>query len=84
MEYGVQDQAWIVEILVLEWIKKVWKPETQHNRFCYLILDECCSHVTVKVKAEFASCNTEWDLIAADNTSRLQTMDIGTNKPFKG
>jgi DDE superfamily endonuclease len=84
MEDGVQDRAWMDEILMLEWIKKVVKPATQHNRFSYLILDECHSHLTVKVKAAFASCNTELDLILAGYTSRLQLMDVGTNKPFKG
>jgi transposase-like protein len=84
MEYGVQDRAWMDEILMLEWIEKVWRPATQHNRFSYLILDECRSHLTVKVKAAFASCNTELDLIPAGYTSRLQPMDVGTNKPFKG
>ncbi len=84
MEYGVQEKAWMDEELMLEWIQKVWKPTTQHNTFSYLILDECRSHLTAKVRAAFAECNTEVDLIPGDYTSKLQPMDVGANKPFKG
>jgi DDE superfamily endonuclease len=59
MEYGVHDWALMDEILMLEWIEKVLKPATQHNRFSYLILDDCHFHLTVMVTASFASCNTE-------------------------
>jgi DDE superfamily endonuclease len=54
------------------------------NKILYLILDECWSHLTAEVRKAFADCNTEVDLIPGDYTSRLQPMDVGLNKPFKG
>jgi DDE superfamily endonuclease len=38
MRYGVQDWAWMDEILMLERIEKVWKPATQRNTIIFLIL----------------------------------------------
>jgi DDE superfamily endonuclease len=49
-----------------------------------LILDECRSHLTMAVRKAFADCNTEVDLIPGGYTSKLQPMDVGLNKPFKG
>jgi transposase-like protein len=84
MEFGVQDRAWMDEALMLEWIEKVWKPSISCNKISYLILDECRSHLTAAVRKAFADCNTEVDLIPGGYTSRLQPMDVGLNKPFKG
>jgi DDE superfamily endonuclease len=36
------------------------------------------------VRKAFADCNTEVDLIPGGYTSKLQPMDAGLNKPFKG
>jgi DDE superfamily endonuclease len=84
MEYGVQERAWMDEALMLEWINKIWRPATLGNNITYLILDECRSHLTVAVRKAFADCNTEVDLVPGGYTSKLQPMDVGLNRPFKG
>jgi DDE superfamily endonuclease len=84
MEFGVQECAWMDEALMLEWIEKMWKPSISRNKISYVILDECRSHLTAEVRKAFADCNTEVDLIPGGYTSRLQPMDVGLNKPFKG
>jgi transposase-like protein len=85
MEYGVQERAWMDESLMLEWIEKVWKPLAKlNNKVKYMILDECRSHLTAAVRKAFADCNTEVDLIPGGYTSKLQPLDVGINKPFKG
>ncbi len=85
MEYGVQQKAWMDEALMLEWMEKIWQPETQHsNKVTYLILDEHRAHLTSAVRKAFADCNTEVDIIPGGYTSKLQPMDVGLNKPFKG
>jgi hypothetical protein len=43
------------EMLMLEWIEKVLNPATQDNCLSFLILDECCSHLTVKIFEELFS-----------------------------
>jgi DDE superfamily endonuclease len=49
----------------------------------YLILDECCTHLTKSVRNAFTACKTEVGLIPGGYTSKLQPMDVGINKPFK-
>ena len=71
IEYGVQEKAWMDEPLMLEWIDKVWKPEVVYNNITYLILDECQTHLTTKVRAAFVECNTEIELIPAGYTSKI-------------
>jgi DDE superfamily endonuclease len=84
MECGGQKRAWVDEALMLVWINKIWRPVTVHNNITYLILDECCSHLTMAVRKTFADCNTEVDLIPGGYTSKIQPMDVELNKPFKG
>jgi hypothetical protein len=84
-QYGVQEKAWMNEDQMLEWIKLVWKPfaVSRGSRLLYLILDECPTHLTSKVKRAFDDCRTEIDFIPGGYTAKLQPLDIGINKPFK-
>jgi DDE superfamily endonuclease len=84
--YGGQERAWMDEALILEWIQKIWQSMTQRsNKVTYLILYEFRLHLTTAVRKAFMDCNTEVDLIPAGYTSsKLQPMDVGLNKPFKG
>jgi DDE superfamily endonuclease len=50
----------------------------------YLISGECCSHFTATVRKYFVECTTEVDLFPAGYTSKLQPMDVGLNRRFKG
>ena len=85
IEYQVQVKAWMDEITFLDWIERVWRPwcETKVG-MTYLILDEFSAHMTRRVQDALADCNTFVDFIIGGYTSKLQTCDVGINKPFKG
>jgi DDE superfamily endonuclease len=71
--------------LMLEWIQKIWQSMTQRsNKVTYLILYQCRLHLTAAVRTAFVDCNTEVDLIPAGYISKLQPVNVGLNKPFKG
>jgi DDE superfamily endonuclease len=69
--------------LMLQWIEHAWKPSVTCLKVSYILLDCWTSHLTTAVKEVFENCNTELDLIPKGNTSKLQPMDVGINKPFK-
>ena len=52
LEYGLQANAWMDEPLMLDWIEKVWKVAIKDNNITYLIIDECRTHLTEKVRAD--------------------------------
>jgi hypothetical protein len=85
MKYAVQKKAWMDEERMLDWVERVWKPftDTRNDRMTMLLLDECTSHMTWRVKDRIISCGTELEFIPAGYTSRLQVMDVGLNKPYK-
>lgn len=83
MEYSIQENRWMDENLMLQWISKIWKPISQDHPISMIILDSCTYHLTTAVMGEFAACNTEVAIIPAGYTSKLQPMDVGVNKPLK-
>lgn len=84
VELSVQPKAWMDEGQMIKWIRMVWKPfAVGENKIVYLIMDECPSHLTSRVRNAFAECNTEVDYIPGGYTSKLQVLDVGINKPFK-
>jgi DDE superfamily endonuclease len=86
MEYAVQQKAWMDEVKMIDWIERVWTPHIQRQQpdgVSYLILDECRTHLTAKVKDAFEKCNTEVDYIPGGYTSKCQMLDVGVNRPFK-
>jgi transposase-like protein len=84
MEYNVQKRAWMDEITMLDWIDKVWKPTSQQHPVSLLLIDSYSTHLTSNVMRELSLCNTEVEIIPAGYTCKLQPMDVGVNKPFKG
>ena len=84
MEYGVQKKGWMDEVQMLKWIEKVWKPLSEQHVTSMILLDSFTAHLTSSVMLEFANCNTEVEIIPPGYTSKLQPMDVGVNKPFKG
>ena len=72
------------ETTMLEWVEKVWWPWCQGRGMTYLILDEFSAHMTQRVLRAIESCNTVLDFIIGGYTSKLQPLDVGVNKPFKG
>ena len=82
--YAVQDKAWMDEKLMIVWVEKVEKVYTKTiNRTTLLILDVFRGHMTSKVRRAIELCNTIIVYIPGGYTSKLQTMDVGLNKPFK-
>jgi hypothetical protein len=86
MEYAVQPKAWMEEDKMIDWIDRVWGPyinNQQNDGVTYLILDECRTHLTGRVRCAFLTHRTEVDYIPGGYTSKLQMLDVGVNKPFK-
>lgn len=75
---------------MLKWVNDCWIPHIEKKRLVlkdpnelfYLILDECRTHLTAKVKKAFEDSNTVIEFIPGGYTSELQVLDIGINKPF--
>jgi hypothetical protein len=85
VELAVQDNAWFDEVVMLDWIDRVWKREVavDPNEIYYLLLDSFTTHMTGPVRRAFEECNTEVDFIPPGYTSKLQMLDVGVNRPFK-
>ena len=67
--YTTQNKAWVDHDVFQQWVAKVWRPFCESREGAtYLVQD----------------CGSEVDMILNGYTSRLQTMDVGLNKPFKG
>ena len=50
----------------------------------YLLMDEFSVHLVTSCCNAIKECGSEVDYILRGCTSRLQVMDVGVNKPFKG
>ena len=84
LAYYLQENAWMDETSMLQWILQVWNPiATNQNGVKILLLDEVTAHMTTLVRQAFAVTNTIVEYIPGGYTSKLQTMDVGINKPFK-
>ena len=84
LEYNVQKEAWMDMELMLCWIEQVWRPWTIGRGRTYLLLDSFKAHKTTQVLNALTACNTVVNFIPPGYTSKLQTLDVGVNKPFKG
>jgi DDE superfamily endonuclease len=85
VEMMVQNHAWFNEVVMLDWIKRVWKREvavSTHDIY-YLLLHSCTIYMTAKVCTAFNECNTKVDFIPPGYTSNLQMLEVGVNRPFK-
>jgi DDE superfamily endonuclease len=84
VELAVQESAWFDELVMLDWIERVWKPfASKKDEKTFILLDEFKVHLTTKVKEAFYDCNTAVEYIPPGYTSTLQVCDVGINKPFK-
>jgi DDE superfamily endonuclease len=82
--YEVQASGWMDQEIMLIWVERIWRPwAIAQNGFTLLILDEFSAHMTEAVKVAIANCNTLILYVPGGYTSKLQTMDVGLNKPFK-
>ena len=67
---------------MLEWINLVWKPATEGKR-ALLFQDSFSAHVTNAVKKRFKEINTVPIIIPVGYTSKIQSLNVSPNKPFK-
>ena len=80
-----QDKGWIMEELLLGWLKIVWgrRPRALLNQPSMLVLDAFKGHLTDSMKNQLCKMKTEFVVIPGGMTSVLQPMDVSVNKPFK-
>jgi transposase-like protein len=82
--YAVQEHAWVDRDVFIQWINKVWKPFCEQKNSTYLMMDEFSVHLMQECVDPIRECGTEIDFILGGYTSKLQILDVGVNKPFKG
>ena len=82
--YSVQEKAWVDKRVFLIWIEKVWKPFTRQKQSSYLLMDEFSVHLMSSCINQIQDCGTKVDFVLEGYTSKLQVLDVGVNKPFKG
>ena len=80
----MQDKAWVDERVFLLWIEKIWKPFSTEKASSYLLMDEFSVHLMWNCVNPIQDCGTEVDFVLGGYTSKLQVLDVGVNKPFKG
>jgi hypothetical protein len=86
MTYAVQDNAWMDEVAMMDWISQSWIPYAVHpdrNGLCLLIMDELKTHMCAGVLAYLGKNNTIAEFVPPGYTAKPQVMDVGLNRPFK-
>jgi len=80
-----QEKGWMMEELMLEWLKIVWvhRPRAFLNQPLMLVHDAFKGHLTDNVKNQLRKMKTELVVILGGMTSVLQPKDASINKPFK-
>ena len=80
-----QEKGWMMEELILEWLKIVWgrRPRAFLNQPSMLVLDAFKGHLSDSMKNQLCKMKTELVVIPGGMTSVLQPMDVSINKPFK-
>ena len=85
MRFICQDKAWVDHRVFKNWIDQVWAPfALEKGDRTYLLMDEFSVHSTASCSNQIKGCGTTIDYILGGYTSKLQVMDVGVNKPFKG
>jgi hypothetical protein len=90
-----QAKAWVDNNVFRDWEQRVWVPfclygenggndEGQGVTGSYLIMDEFTVHLRSIGTETIRSVGSEIDYIPGGYTSKLQVLDVGVNKPFKG
>lgn len=81
---SVQANAWNDGELMLEWVKRVYKPWMLRKQLSksLLILDDFRGHWVTPVTDALSAINTEPLLVPKGYTAKLQVLDVGINRPF--
>jgi DDE superfamily endonuclease len=82
--YAVQKKAWMDIPTFLQWVDQVWRPFCANRPKTLLILDVHKAHVATECLDALQECGTEVVFIPPGYTSKVQPMDVGVNKPYKG
>ena len=85
LKFIYQENSWVDQRVFKHWIAEVWRPFTAERADkTYLLMDEFSVHLVTSCCNAIKECGSEVDYILGGYTSRLQVMDVGVNKPFKG
>ena len=70
---------------MMQWTEDIWEPimEKDENAPAILVLDAAAAHSKSNAQQELANLNTVLVIVLGGHTSKLQTVDVGTNEPWK-
>ena len=86
MEYACQDNAWMDETVMLQWVNKVLKPyvdDAPEGIVPILFLDSYRCHIMASVVNAVQGLGVEVEHIPGGCTYLCQPVDVGVNKPYK-
>lgn len=85
-QYAVQENAWMDERLMHEWIENIlrpWAEEAPEHIRPIVILDSYRCHTMQPVKNAIEHLGVDCMYIPGGCTALCQPVDVGINKPFK-
>ena len=85
-EYACQDNAWMDEQVMLQWVEQILKPyidTAPEDVVPILFLDSYRCHIMASVVNEIQALGVEVEHIPGGCTYLCQPVDIGINKPYK-
>ena len=86
MEYACQDNAWMDETVMLQWVDKVLKPYVDNapeGIVPILFLDSYRCHIMSSIVNAVEGLGVEVEHIPGSCTYLCQPVDVGVNKPYK-
>jgi DDE superfamily endonuclease. len=84
--YTVQENAWMDERLMLQWIEEVltpWAQDAPDGIVPFILLDSYRCHMTPAVTRAMDEIGVEYIHIPGGCTGLCQPVDVGINKPLK-
>ena len=84
--YACQDNAWMDERVMLQWVEQILKPyllTSPDDVIPLLLLDSYRCHMMVSVVVKIEELGCEIVHIPGGCTGLTQPVDVGVNKPFK-
>ena len=84
--YTCQDNAWMDEKVMLQWVEKILKPyvdDAPDGVIPILFLDSYHCHIMGSVVMAIQNLGVEVEHIPGGFTYLCQPVDVGVNKPFK-
>ena len=78
------DNAWANQLLIIDWITKVFRVSLFKNAFRKLLIwDAYRCHISQETKDYLKRKNIDTAVLPGGTTSLLQAPDVSWNKPFK-